>query len=206
MPQSWEAHWPLPTDRHHLEAEQARVERIHRLGNLTLVTKKLNPRLSNGSWDAKRKDILEHSALALNRTLPDQWDEETIDDRGRTLAEVALSIWIGPAPDGMKQEAVTTTEEIQDDPPRTEPITTEDLSTGRLRIPLECAVLLPPEDRQVTVILRGTETLASWTVALTGDGDALGSLAVDAGVLSRLADVGDSLILSEDDARRLYVD
>lgn len=206
MPQSWGAHWPLPEDQHHLEAEQARVERIHRLGNLTLVTKKLNPKLSNGSWDKKRTDILEHSALALNRTLPDQWDEETIDNRGRTLAEAALGIWIGPAPDGTEQEAVTSTEEIQEDPPRTEPITTDDLRVGRLRIPLECAVLLPPEDQQVTVILRGTETSASWTLTLASDSDALGSLAVEAGVLSRLTDVGDSLILSEDNTGHLYVD
>lgn len=96
MPQSWEAHWPLPSDRHPLEAEQARNDRIHRLGNLTLATKKLNPKLSNGPWNIKRTDILRHSALALNRSLPDEWDEDAIDERGIALAETAIRLWPGP--------------------------------------------------------------------------------------------------------------
>lgn len=206
LPQSWEAHWPLPEDQHHLEAEQAREQRIHRLGNLTLVTKKLNPKLSNGAWSAKRSDILEHSALALNRSLPDEWHEGSIDLRGVALAEVAISIWPGPSADGVKREVAGAVDEVQEEPFRTEPITAEDLTAGRLRIPIESAVLLPTEDDEVSIVLRGTQATAFWQVALAGDGDGLGSLTLDASLLCRLTGVDDSLILTEDDNGEIYVD
>ena len=47
MPQQWERHWPLPSGR---SARIDRERRLHGIGNLTLVTGKLNPSLSNAAW------------------------------------------------------------------------------------------------------------------------------------------------------------
>lgn len=206
MPQSWEAHWPLPGDKHHLEAEQARAQRIHRLGNLTLVTKRLNPKLSNGPWETKRSDILSHSALSLNRNLPDEWNERSIDTRGATLASLAIGIWPGPLHDGVKREIVDADAEPDAEPNRSEPLTAEDLAAGQLRISLESARLLPDEDGTVAIVLRGTETTGQWRVVLAGDRDGLGSLTFDPSLLSRVAEVDDALILSEVDDGHVFVD
>ncbi|MDT8392012.1 MAG: DUF262 domain-containing HNH endonuclease family protein [Lentisphaeria bacterium] len=101
MPQSWTGHWPLPesiTDTE--EATDARDHLVHTIGNLTLLTKKLNPSLSNGPWEKKRPEILKHSAINLNRAFQDEnaknWDEERIRDRTQTLLKLALRIWPHP--------------------------------------------------------------------------------------------------------------
>ena len=67
-------------------------------GNLTLVTNKLNPSLSNAPWTEKKTAIMEHSALAMNRKLQNEvrWNEETIRDRGEKMFELALKIWPRP--------------------------------------------------------------------------------------------------------------
>ena len=46
LPQKWVEHWPV----HDTEAEEFRAEHLHRLGNLTLLTKSLNSKVSNGPW------------------------------------------------------------------------------------------------------------------------------------------------------------
>ena len=68
---------------------------MHTLGNLTLVTGKLNPALSNGPWGDKLPEILKHSALALNRELGEipSWDEAAIRKRGERLFEFARVEW-----------------------------------------------------------------------------------------------------------------
>lgn len=95
MPQGWEKSpdWRLPSDTR--EARDARMERIHRLGNLTLLTEKLNPAVSNAGWETKRKAFAEHSLLKMNQDLVhnDRWDEAAVDQRGQFLAELAGSIW-----------------------------------------------------------------------------------------------------------------
>ena len=50
LPQSWEAHWPLPTKLDEEEARQERNRLLHTIGNLTLVTGRLNSRASNAPW------------------------------------------------------------------------------------------------------------------------------------------------------------
>lgn len=97
LPQSWQAHYPLPAD---VPVEKAQLEReklLHTLGNLTLVTKSLNPAVSNGPWARKKEEILHHSALALNRGLRDtsEWNEEAVQSRGRTLFDEARLVWPG---------------------------------------------------------------------------------------------------------------
>ena len=67
MPVSWERHWPIVIDSAASNsidgAAELRNETVHRIGNLTLLTKELNPAVSNGPWLRKRDEILKHSAL-----------------------------------------------------------------------------------------------------------------------------------------------
>jgi len=104
LPQAWENHWPLPTGE---TARADRESRLHGIGNLTLVTGKLNPTLSNAAWlDAsvgpkgKRTALDAHSKLQLNARLvkrwPEAWNEAAIDERAGVLFEAARRMW--PAP------------------------------------------------------------------------------------------------------------
>lgn len=100
MPQSWLEHWPLPEDPAAAEREEeTRAELVHTLGNLTVLTSALNSALSNGSWAAKRHEILRHSALHLNRELPSDWGTARIIDRGEWLADLAIAVWERPEAD-----------------------------------------------------------------------------------------------------------
>ncbi|MCK4546367.1 MAG: DUF262 domain-containing protein [Candidatus Eisenbacteria sp.] len=98
MPQEWRLNWPMPDDATP-EDEAKRNETLHRFGNLTLVTGKLNPSLSNAAWAEKKAAIMEHSALAMNRKFQDatRWNETTIADRGEKMFDLALKIWPRPS-------------------------------------------------------------------------------------------------------------
>ncbi len=99
LPQQWEAHWALPSHPEDEERErQTRSALVHTIGNLTLVTDSLNASMSNASWPVKRRHLLEHSALTLNRGLPEHWDGDAIIARSRHLAALAVSLWRRPAP------------------------------------------------------------------------------------------------------------
>lgn len=109
LPQSWEKHWDIEVvgvpsweNPGGLEA-QLRADReahVHLLGNLTLVTKKLNPSVGNSAWPVKRQALDTHSILHLNRDLvrdnEDVWDEAGIDKRGVELAQLIVKHWPGP--------------------------------------------------------------------------------------------------------------
>lgn len=100
LPREWERHWPLPALNSSNDAEKAQERRddlLNKVGNLTLLTKQLNPSVSNGPWEKKRKEILRHSALNLNRTLPENWDEDTIQKRSEELFKVAVKVWPRPS-------------------------------------------------------------------------------------------------------------
>lgn len=103
LPQGWEKSldWKLPTDSR--EARDARMERVHRLGNLTLLTEKLNPSVSNAGWETKRKAFAEHSLLKMNQDLvrQERWDEAIIDQRSQRLYEVAKLCWPIPTKNGL---------------------------------------------------------------------------------------------------------
>jgi hypothetical protein len=99
LPRSWTETWPVATP----EEAEARQARIHRFGNLTLLTKSLNSKVSNGPWVAKRAALLDHNTITLTgrvikRTEGHAWDEELIDARTSDLIEAILSVW--PVPDG----------------------------------------------------------------------------------------------------------
>lgn len=101
MPRKWLAHWPLEDGRG--EAERERI--VHTLGNLTLLTGKLNSKVSNGPWlgtAGKRQALEAHDVLLLNRELlkmaGDQWSDDTIRTRTEELVEIIIAIW--PVPPG----------------------------------------------------------------------------------------------------------
>lgn len=103
LPQKWRDHWPLRTTEDELEAAALRDRALHSIGNLTLVNGRLNPALSNGDWETKRGLLAEHLVLHLNKDLVNgyadrDWDETTIRERGKLLAERAISVW----PSGQK--------------------------------------------------------------------------------------------------------
>lgn len=106
MPQSWAKHWPLP----HGTPEGERDARIHRLGNLTLLTRKLNSTVSNGPWlgetgkvaHLQEKDVVLLNSRLLKGYSARQWDEKGIDERTAQAIDAIIEIW--PAPPGHKVE------------------------------------------------------------------------------------------------------
>ena len=100
MPRKWLTHWPLQ-DLARGEADRDRI--IHTLGNLTLLTGKLNSKVSNGPWfgsGGKRAGLVDHDVLLLNRELlrkaGDQWTDEAIRVRTQELTDVIIQIWPVP--------------------------------------------------------------------------------------------------------------
>jgi hypothetical protein len=101
MPQSWVKHWPLTAGVSDLE----RDSRIHRLGNLTLLTRRLNSTVSNGPWlgeGGKAAHLQEKDVVLLNsRLLKDFaaqiWNEAGIDNRTRLAIDTILEIWRVPS-------------------------------------------------------------------------------------------------------------
>lgn len=98
MPQSWLEHWPL---RESVTADQ-RNWAIQGIGNLTLVSGKLNPTLSNAPWlphkalAGKMATLKKHTRLELNRLLLEsypEWNDASIRERAQELFQTALQIW-----------------------------------------------------------------------------------------------------------------
>ena len=112
MPQGWRSHWDDGTaaDR---DAAAARDHLLNTLGNLTLVTQKLNVALSNRPWtDALAKVIAptgkdaglgkhsllnRFSVLLLNKDIVEghggEWTDDDIRKRSAALAEVIAKVW-----------------------------------------------------------------------------------------------------------------
>ena len=100
MPQHWREHWDPPTSVDESDPAATRDRIIHTMGNLTLVTRKLNPALSNSRWEKKREGIDDHSTLFLNKDLlknaRKDWAENEIAKRAQRLATAAIRVWPGP--------------------------------------------------------------------------------------------------------------
>jgi hypothetical protein len=99
MPRKWQLHWPLsdPT------SEDNRDQLIHTLGNLTLLTGKLNSTVSNGPWvgtNSKRIGLEAHDVLFLNRELLKaaglDWSDEKVRVRTRELVQLVAEVWKVP--------------------------------------------------------------------------------------------------------------
>jgi len=98
LPQSWEAGWPIaehvsPADRNWA---------LHGIGNLTLVSQKLNPTMSNSPWIdpagkvGKQEALRKHTRLEMNRRLLENypvWNDDAIEARSREMFGDALAIW-----------------------------------------------------------------------------------------------------------------
>lgn len=111
LPQKWKDNWPVETT----EAEQERQAHVHRLGNLTLLTKALNSKVSNGPWASKRKALLVHNTIKLTGRLVAQdgdWDEKRIEERTSLLIDTLLKVW--PVPDGHMGQVVDPQTKAQD--------------------------------------------------------------------------------------------
>lgn len=100
MPQAWVKHWPLPPGR----TEADRNARIHRFGNLTLLTDKLNATISNGPWlgeggkaaHLQEKDVVLLNSKLLKEHAAKQWDEIGVDHRTSQMVNGILAIWAVP--------------------------------------------------------------------------------------------------------------
>jgi hypothetical protein len=110
MPQGWREHWGADIADDELAAAR-RNRLVHTIGNLTLVSGRLNPSMSNRPWtDAeaadrglagkgKRSWLLEHSELKLNAGLvahEDGWNEGVITARTDALVDRMVTIWPRP--------------------------------------------------------------------------------------------------------------
>ena len=103
LPVSWsEEDWPFTGT---IQTREERRSLLHTLGNLTLVNNKLNPSLSNSQWSQKRQGLAKHSTLHLNKSLGhpaievgghtwyEDWNDDTIQERGAWLADHICMIW-----------------------------------------------------------------------------------------------------------------
>lgn len=117
LPQAWRATWPVPPGD--LAAEIERDAHVHRLGNLTLLTNRLNSSVSNRAWEGdngKRAALKKHDENLLTRRARDRgesWDEEAIEERTTEMVGAVLRAW--PVPDGHQGT-------VADRAPVTEPI------------------------------------------------------------------------------------
>jgi len=115
MPQKWRQHWdrqpPLSG-----EAARERDRLVNTLGNLTLVTQKLNGSLSHRPWTdretqlvapagreagkGKRSLLSKFSLLVLNKALidhhPEEWTDSDISKRSAELTRLICQEWPGP--------------------------------------------------------------------------------------------------------------
>ncbi|HWL64260.1 MAG TPA: DUF262 domain-containing protein [Steroidobacteraceae bacterium] len=118
LPRKWQAHWPLagstPDERDRL---------LHTLGNLTLLTKRLNSSVSNGPWlgeGGKRAGLEGHDVFLLNRSIikshaVDQWSETSIKNRTTDLIGDIIRIWKVPPghKSGFAHERVETQKPVE---------------------------------------------------------------------------------------------
>jgi hypothetical protein len=96
MPQEWQENWkPFEGDK------EARDLALQAIGNLTLLTGKMNSAMSNKPWTEKRAALKKHSVLLLSErdvSNKDMWDEKQIALRGSTIADEVIQTW--PIPSG----------------------------------------------------------------------------------------------------------
>ena len=87
MPRKWQAALAVGGRRY----EATRDSIMHTLGNLTLLTSKLNSKVSNAAWATKRFALHEHDVLKLNADMLGQagetWTEPKISARNEDVLE-----------------------------------------------------------------------------------------------------------------------
>lgn len=110
MPQSWQKNWPLGE-----YSEDYRESIVQTLGNLTLLTTKLNSSVSNGAWEDKNLELTKHDILLSNKKIQqigaDFWNEDLIKKRTEIMVEKIMKIW--PVPEGHKSIIIRDRSEQQ---------------------------------------------------------------------------------------------
>ena len=110
MPQRWQVNWPLGKYQ-----EQDRETQLQTIGNLTLLTTKLNSSVSNGPWPSKSRELTKHDVLLMNKQIQEMgdsgWNEDLIKARTTFLIEKIISIW--PVPVGHISRVVLAKSERQ---------------------------------------------------------------------------------------------
>jgi hypothetical protein len=67
---------------------------IHRIGNLTLLDRRLNAAIKNSNFAAKKPSYEQSQILLTTDLLPiDQWNPDAIAQRQAAMSDVALQIW-----------------------------------------------------------------------------------------------------------------
>lgn len=68
---------------------------VYRIGNLSLLAKKVNSDVGDGSFPDKRHQALDSSPLPLNQIFQtlNKWGNEEIEQRQNELAKIAIQIW-----------------------------------------------------------------------------------------------------------------
>lgn len=173
MPRKWSANWPVTNAAE--EAERDRL--IHTLGNLTLLTGRLNSKVSNAAWpgdNGKRQGLEAHDVFVLNRellkTAGEYWTDESIRNRTRRLADVITQIW--PVPPGHRSAFVPSRPKLRRkirvadliNAGRIQPGTT--LFPRRRRHAHQVGTILP--DGQIEVGDRAYSSPSEAAVAITG--------------------------------------
>ena len=106
LPQSWRSSENYPLQNSSPERVVARDQAIHRFGNLTLLTQKLNSTVGNIPFlpyfegqqekDGKRKGLANSGLLIgtyFNDPAMQEWNDEAIEKRGRAMLRAALMVW-----------------------------------------------------------------------------------------------------------------
>ena len=90
LPQSFGKTWNSHFSRGYEPADY-----IDRIGNLTLLTQKINSDAADKSFLEKQKIAFETSELLINSDLmrTSKWGEEEIESRQDSLAKIALEVW-----------------------------------------------------------------------------------------------------------------
>ena len=110
MPRHWQSsRWAQPkavSASSDETAEQIRNRLVHSIGNLTLVHRRYNSRLSDAAWTDKRvlyREDPERLTLNVDLLKPDGkapprvWDEEQIQKRSERLAKRVIRVWPRPS-------------------------------------------------------------------------------------------------------------
>jgi len=86
LPKSPDETWDIDQDTHRAY--------VKRLGNLAIMSTKLNSEIGNSSFESK-KEFYEKSSFALTSSLADydKWSTEIINERQKELAELAIQTW-----------------------------------------------------------------------------------------------------------------
>jgi len=92
MPQTLTDEWRATLSEH---ADEIHCRWLHTPGNLTLTG--YNPEISNSPWP-HRREFYAASNVSMTRELAEieVFNEEAIAARAAAMAELAVSIWLGP--------------------------------------------------------------------------------------------------------------